>query len=575
MHIRKQILLGAMLLQSVCLTAQNNTTNYPKDYFRNPLDIPILLAGNFGECRPNHFHSGIDIKTEGKENLPVHAAADGYISRIKLESGGFGHAIYITHPNGYTTLYAHLNNFMPKLQDYVKQEQYKNESWQSDINFQPDQFPVMKGDLIAWSGNTGASTAPHLHFEIRNTQTEHPLNPLLFGMPVTDNIAPKMKRIAIYDMKRPLWDQVPQIITLQKKGDIYTTTTDTVVSLTDQAGIAIEADDYMNGSDNTLTYYTATLFMNDAQIINIRLDNIGYDETRYMHAFIDYKLKKEKNAWFQCLFQVEGNYLNSIYEYVSEYRKQAEKGKLAFPANSSKNIRVELTDAQGNKTLLSFYMKYKTPVDYPETTCDVKHHFPVAKSNYFSTTNFAFVLPEKSLYEHICFNYKKTPDMNSYSDRYEIGKSYTPIHKYFDLLIKADKPVPFNLRDKIAMVYHDGKDETGKAAIADDDWYKASFREFGEYRLVADDVPPVIKSMQKEGANLSKATKLSFTVKEAITSVKKFRAELDGKWLCFEKRGDVYFYTFDEHCPAGKHTLVVTAADENDNQQTLTYHFTR
>src|SRR5438128_4590507 len=107
---------------------------YPQGYFRNPLSIPILLAGNFGECRPGHFHSGIDIKTLGHENEPVYAAADGYVSRIKMEPGGFGHGIYITHPNGYTTLYAHLNNFVPKLQARVRAAQYAKESWTVDLS---------------------------------------------------------------------------------------------------------------------------------------------------------------------------------------------------------------------------------------------------------------------------------------------------------------------------------------------------------------------------------------------------------------------------------------------------------
>src|SRR4051812_21873328 len=154
-----------------CSVSLAQKPDYPQDYFRNPLDMPILLAGNFGECRPGHFHSGMDIKTAGVENKPVYATADGYVSRIKMEPGGFGHALYITHPNGYTTLYAHLNDFIPALQQRVRQQQYAKESWTVDIQLQPGQFPVKQGDQIAWSGNTGGSTAPHLHFEIRDTKT--------------------------------------------------------------------------------------------------------------------------------------------------------------------------------------------------------------------------------------------------------------------------------------------------------------------------------------------------------------------------------------------------------------------
>src|SRR5689334_9775979 len=151
------------LFNDICFS---QASIYPRDYFRDPLDIPIQLVSNFGELRTNHFHMGLDIRTQGRENLPVHAAAEGYISRIKIEKGGFGNAIYINHPNGYTTLYAHLNSFYPELYNYIKTKEYKEEKWEQDFDLPATLFPVKKGQLIALSGNTGASEGPHLHFEI-------------------------------------------------------------------------------------------------------------------------------------------------------------------------------------------------------------------------------------------------------------------------------------------------------------------------------------------------------------------------------------------------------------------------
>ena len=173
-------------------------SKYPKNYFRSPVEFKILLAGSFGEARKNHFHSGIDIRTEGVTGKPVHAVADGYISRINISSTGFGKALYITHPNGYTTVYGHLEGFNAKIGNWIRSQQYKQESFEVDIPLQPDILPVKKGDIIAYSGNTGASGGPHLHFEVRDAATQDAINPLLFGMPVVDDVLPKIYSIKIY-----------------------------------------------------------------------------------------------------------------------------------------------------------------------------------------------------------------------------------------------------------------------------------------------------------------------------------------------------------------------------------------
>jgi murein DD-endopeptidase MepM/ murein hydrolase activator NlpD len=572
--LMKKYLTAIFIFTGLYVTAQK-PADYPKDYFRNPLDIPIVLAGNFGECRPNHFHSGLDIKTGGKENMAVYAAADGYISRIKMERGGFGHALYVTHPNGYTTLYAHLNKFMPAVQEYMVASQYKKENWEQDIALEPTQFPVKKGEQIAWSGNTGSSTAPHLHFEIRNAQTEHPLNPQLFGFDIKDNIAPKPTQIALYNMSKGVYEQIPAIYELTKKGENYTTVKDTVIVTGEQMGVAVNVNDYMNGSDNTLTYYTAALFMNDAPFIKIKLDDIGYDVTRYMHAFIDYKTKKQTGDWLQCLFQMDGNRLDNIYEYASEYRRYSQRGRLEFADDLPKTVRIELTDAMGNATKISFIIKCKKIVDTTADNCDPANKFVVYKANKYYSPNIELEMDDKSIYEGLCFAVGKKYDADNYSARYEIHKNYVPVHTYFSLRIKPDKAVPLNMKDKVALVYNDGKDETGKAATLDEGWYKAQVRNFGEYRLVADKEPPVITPPQNKGTDFSTATEISIGAKDAITSVKKFTALLDGKWICFEQKGDVFVYTFDEHCPKGKHVLAVTAIDENNNKATLKYNFTR
>ena len=576
----KCIMYGIAFSVPSVLSAQVKQAAYPKDYFRNPLDIPIFLAGNFGECRPGHFHSGIDIKTKGKENERVHAAADGYVSRIKMEKGGFGHGLYITHPNGYTTLYAHLNDFAPAIQRFVRQQQYAKQRWDVDLLLKPDQFRVSKGDLIAWSGNTGASTAPHLHFEIRNTETEHPLNPELFGLPIIDHVQPVLRQVAIYQGN--IYKTRPLVLGLKKVGDSYkpvfpssvTATADTLIlSLRAPLGIGINADDYMDGSDNSLTFLTADLRLDNNLQAQVTLDNIGYDETRYIHAYTDYKTRTVDRSWIQCLFQLPGNKLNTIYTSLN-----AAKGWLTIKDDMTHKVDILLTDDNGNTCSTSFFVrlpvKDQPATDTAELT-PVKEFF-VNKTNTWQDNNIAFSLDQSQLYDDFTFSFGHYPAPGMYSEKFELRHIYVPVHHYFDLRIKPDRPVPFDLRSKMVLMHFDGKDEEGKAAKQDDNgWYKASVRELGTYWLDVDTVAPVIKPSFKNATALTKAKQILFTVKDATTSVKIFNGYIDDKWVCFEQHGTSFFYKFDEHCSKGKHKLVFNAEDENGNAATYTINFTR
>lgn len=554
---------------SVSLFQSKAQTSYPQNYFRTPVDFPVLLAGNFGECRPGHFHSGMDIKTKGVENQAVYAAADGYISRMKIEKGGFGHALYITHPNGYTTLYAHLNDYAAPFQKYLRQQQYQKKRWDVDLQLSPGQFPVKKGQQIAWSGNTGGSTAPHLHFEIRNTQTEHPLNPQQFGFDVKDTQAPTPARLGLYDGTRSIYEQKPGIFSLKKKGAIFVPPTDTLVVGTTLAGLGFDVDDFMDGSTNTIAFYTAEWYMDDQLQGRIRLDDIGYDETRYLNAYADYKRKQNNGYWLQCLFQLPGNRLGHIYESLN-----ANSGVLNIADMQVHKVKAVFKDDEGNESTVQFYLRSEGKTN--PLSCD-----PLFKANKINKIeqqpNISFTLDEVQLYDDICFTMDRKPDPNSFSDRYQVHSADVPLHHFFNLNIKPNKPVPFALREKIIFICNNGKSEDGSAVQQDDKgWYKGMVRNFGEYRLVADTTAPVI-TLDTKTIN-SKTTRIYFSVKDALTSVKKLEATLEnGDWLLFEPTmNGKFYYRFDDgKCTPGKHTLKVTATDENDNKRTYTLNFTR
>jgi hypothetical protein len=541
--------------------------SYPQGYFRNPLRIPILLAGNFGECRPNHFHSGMDIKTGGKENEPVYAAADGYVSRIKMEPGGFGHGLYITHPNGYTTLYAHLNDFSPAIQRYVRQQQYAKESWTVDLQLQPTQFPVEKGDQVAWSGNTGGSTAPHLHFEIRDSKTEHPLNPQLFGFDVQDVIAPVLKKLVVYDMSNGIYNTSPKLIGLQKKGEEYVPGEATITIASEAVGLGIVADDYMQGSDNTLALYTIEWYVDDALQGRIKLDDIGYEETRYLHAYTDYSLRKLQKLWSQCLFQLPGNRLDHIYESLNPAR-----GLIKLGDDRPHAVRVVVNDVEGNSSQLRFQLQLMPAAR--ATVCDAPA--VPGKVDTYSTSSVSFYLDEPSLYDQACIGIKEEKDAASLSPRVSIGRSSIPVHHSFELSIRADKLIPFSQRSKVAMVYADGNDESGRAAaLGLQGFYKASVRNLGEYRLVLDTIAPTIRPVSPIKGNLRAAKRMAVRATDKYTSVRSFRAELDGRWILFEQHEDVWTYVFDSHCPPGNHRLSIKATDENGNEVRTSFTFTR
>lgn len=556
--------VAILLFISLKASAQNQ---YPQGYFRNPLNIPILLAGNFGECRPGHFHSGIDIKTEGKENLPVFAAAEGYISRVKMEPGGFGHGIYITHPNGYTTLYAHLNDFFPALQKVVHATQYERKNWELDLKFSANQFPVTKGQQIAWSGNTGGSTAPHLHFEIRNTKTEHPLNPQLFGFDIVDTIAPVASRIGIYNAQESIYEQTPLFINLKKKNDKNYFQSDTIKTNNQQIRLGILVNDYMNQSENTLSFYTAEWYANNELQGKITLDDIGYDETRYLNACADYKSKSLTGDWYNSLFLLPNNKLNKIYTDLSN-----KDGSITLSDNSISTIKIRFKDNNGNESQIDFCVKQEGSA---ATKACAELWKSGLRNEIKNHPNVRFVQEPEALYDDICFDFRKQYQKNAVSSRYQIHYPYVPLHKYTNLSIKAEQAIPFALNSKLAMLYNDGKKTSGKACTLSEGWFTASVRNFGDYWLVIDTTAPTIKPMMKSGSKLGGRKEIRFTVSDNSSSIKKFVGSINTQWLCFEQHENSWFYRIDEYCPKGKNKLDLVAIDENGNEQKIVYYFIR
>lgn len=544
--------------------------SYPKGYFRNPLEIPMDLSGNFGELRPNHYHMGLDLKTKKVENQLVHAAADGYISRIKIEPGGFGRAIYINHPNGFTTLYAHLNDFNSKLENWVKQQQYTRESWNTFLELAPDQFPVKKGDFLAYSGNTGGSQAPHLHFEIRRTADDVNVNPMLFGLPLVDNTAPRILRLAVYDRTRSLYEQSPRLIPVKAASSNYTTTPALIPVASPKVSFAITAFDTHTGSSNLNGIYEALLYVDNEMVIGFRMDNISYNDTRYLNAHIDYRTKAGGGAWLQHLSDPPG-YINSIY-------KQAKgDGAIDISDGAVHAVRIVVKDAYGNTSTLDYSVQYNGAAVVPVVNT-AKMFYPFMLDG-FETEHCEFYIGERCLYDSVHIRHSQSANTHpqGVSDVHTIGSSAIPLQETFLVRIQPNRPLTVNEQQRTVMQWFSGSRNDVQKVEWQKDWASARFRDFGSFRLITDEIPPqIIATGLTDGADLRKASRIVFTVTDNMGRFKNVRTMLDGKWLRFTNdKGRTFIYRFDEKCLPGPHELVITAEDEAGNKTEKTFRFTR
>ena len=325
---------------------------YPKNYFRYPLDLPPVTAGSFGELRPNHFHSGLDFKTNERTGYPVHAAFDGYVSRLRVQFGGFGNAIYITHPNGYTTVYGHIEKYSPAMEKAVRDSQYKYQSFEVDLRFKPKQLPVCKDDIIALSGNEGASEGPHLHFEIRDSQTEETINAQLFGLTIPDKVPPVITGIGIYNLDgKPFSEKTERkFIPVTGKSGNYHIARPGVISLNGAVGLGIGAYDQTSVSPNHNGVYSIELKLDDKTIYTFAVERFAFDQTHAINGYIDYPEYLKTHRWVQKCFIPPGS-------KITLYPQSVNRGVVNFNDDAIHRVEYVVKDVAGNTSRLKINVK--------------------------------------------------------------------------------------------------------------------------------------------------------------------------------------------------------------------------
>ena len=544
---------------------------YPKGFFRSPLDIPLILSGSFGELRTNHFHSGIDIKTNGEIGKRIYAVADGYVSRIKVSPVGYGNAIYITHPNGFTSVYGHLDRYAGEIADFVKKLQYEKESFEIEIYPDSQRLRVVKGQVIAFSGNTGGSGGPHLHFEIRETASEKPVNPLFFGFDIKDNIPPIVTQVAFYDLQNGR--EILKKYKLIKKGNTYYLSgADTVVLNTNAAGIGIGTYDLLNGASNHNGIYSIKMESDGRQIFQLDFEKFSFNESRSINALIEYPDRR-----LQRLFLLPGN-------RFSAYRNVVGNGVIPL---SEKPVHIVITvaDAYLNISKVSFYLKKGMASEALVEKSGKRLDYDMP--NVIETQNYKIQIPANAFYEPVNYDIQVLPGKGSrpevrdtwgYSDVVKITGTDVPLHAPMEIAIKPVE-LPERLKEKAVIV----RQENGRKIFEGNTWengfLKAKSSTFnGIFYISADTIAPKINPVNiSQGSNLSRSSNIRLRISDELSGIRSYRATIDSKWILMEydAKNNLLAYDFDKTIEPGEHLFVLLVTDNAGNQSTIQLKFLR
>lgn len=540
---------------------------YPQNYFGMPVDYDAFLSGTFAELRSNHFHGGLDIRTGGVEGKPIYAVADGYVSRIVVSVKGYGKAIYITHPNGYTSVYAHLKSFEKDIQFFVRKNQYAKKSLEVDLYPEKHLLKVNKGDCIAYSGNTGGSAGPHLHFEIRKTNSAEPINPLLFGLPITDNLSPEILKIVLYSLDSTYRLQNGSY-PYQSFNSAKSTFPNRKINLSVPPGkyaTGAHLKDFFRSYGENLGVNYSGVLLNNNPFFETKIEKIQFHHGRMINTHMDFCIHKSEDKKLHKFFRDNGNKLD-YYTYDNR------KGVLNLQHKDEVELLFFAGDLSGRRDSLrvvikvdsAFQFKNQAPMTPTDNEAFCKTYEP-GKTLHISHQDARLTLHPQSLYFpfHVCIR-EQSKKTGAYSSVFSFGETHVASHSAMDIAIKVDPKPDDKYLSKLLIVEKYKGAQFPVGGTFKSGFVEASVKDLGTYFVAIDTIPPSISVL-----SFYKNLGFSFKISDNLSGIKSYNASLNKEWILmeYEPKTGILEGKIMEALPSGKHNFRLIVKDERGNEK--------
>lgn len=561
-----------------------------------PLRGPLLVTGTFGELRGDHFHAGLDFRAS--TNTPVHAVADGFVSRIRVSPGGYGQAIYVDHPDGFRSVYGHLETLAPELLDTIRARQFAEEEFRQDLRFGPLDFPVTRGQQIGGVGNRGHSFGPHLHFEIREQEGDVAVNPLAFGFSIPDTRAPAIRKLRVYELDDRGLERGSQTITpTALRGGGYAVK-DTIVVTRRRIGIGAKSYDRQNAMPNWNGIFGGDLYADSILVFAFRFARIPFEETEYLNALTDYADWEENVSWYHRFWALSPRQFRAPvpkdtvgpFAFLNQARPQdtgrvkgtgAYDGSILLQPEKPMNLRLKTVDFAGNASELSLVVVCR-PTSLAPAAEPHQYFLPAGEPSIIDNGAMRLETDADALYRDCFFRYARLPDRsaNHLSDVHQIHDYRTPLHGSARLHLRPAAPVTDHLRDNVFLgsCDNDGHLSSNGGSWTDDGRMTANIPTFGDYGLFLDTVPPSVE-INYFNTDLRRTAGFSVIMEDNVSGGRlNYRGTIDGKWVLLEldgKSGKLN-YNFGNGEPGpGEHLFELEVTDARGNSTQWKRRFRR